>query len=84
METNIQTHKEENKFIQLCPLFFSLFGKHRHLKYSLIKLYLSVPSWLIIDELLSAVNTQLFIKSNMYIYYSNINIRLVSKSWFHR
>jgi hypothetical protein len=37
-------------------------------------------------ELLYAISTQhtqLFLKSNMYIYYSNINL-LVSKPWFHR
>jgi hypothetical protein len=38
----------------------------------------------IIVELLSyRQHTQLIVRSNVYVYYSTITIRLVSESWFH-
>jgi hypothetical protein len=51
--------------------------------YIFIKWYLSVPLWLIIVELLSYCHTQIIVRSNVYIYYFIITLRLVSESWLH-
>jgi hypothetical protein len=64
-------------FPHVCPVLVSCIKQ-------VIKLYLTVPLWLIIVELLSyRQHTQSIMRSNVYIYYSVITLRLVSESWFH-